>query len=167
MIRKSVEEEFILRAHVGLSILLYFFPTLTSILAARIENWIYFVVLRGLVSLILLNRVQLWLGDTVGAQGMTYQQWGKLHYILVFLYELQQNLPGYLFTFSSVNRCVWSTRFPSQCNACSRTWLTSAATNDSVTSTSHDAWNTSLHFCLCCSFHSVSSVGFRGAKGGW
>ena len=74
MIRKSVEEEFILRAHVGLSILLYFFPTLTSILAARIENWIYFVVLRGLVSLILLNRVQLWLGDTVGAQGMTYQQ---------------------------------------------------------------------------------------------
>lgn len=37
-----VEEEFISNACLGLSILFYFFPALTSILAAIIENWNYF-----------------------------------------------------------------------------------------------------------------------------
>ena len=99
----------------------------------------------------LLSWVQLWQADTVEARGMTYQQWGKLQLVLAFLYEHQQNLLDYLLTFSSVYRWAWSTRFPSQCNAYSHTWLTSAATHDSVTSTSHDAWNTSFilaHFIL-------------------
>ena len=99
-----------------------------------------------IVSLVLLSRVQLWQADAVGARGMTYQQQERL-FRLVFLYEHQQILPGYVFTFSSVNRWAWSTGFPSQCNAGCPTWWTSAATNDTVTSTSHDAWNTSLQFC--------------------
>ena len=80
---------------------------------------------------------------------MKYQQWGKLHFFPVFLYEHQQNLRGYIFTFSSVNIWAWSTRFPSQCNACSPIWWTLAATTDSITSTSHDAWNPSLYFSSC------------------
>ena len=36
--------------------------------------------------------------DTVPDQGKANQQRGKLHFVLVFLYERQQNLPGYLNT---------------------------------------------------------------------
>lgn len=71
----------------------------------------------------------------------------KTAYVLVFLYAHQQNLLSYLFKVSSVNRWVWSIRSISQCNIYSPTWLASAATNVSVTSTSHDASNTSLYFC--------------------
>ena len=37
-------------------------------------------------------------------------------------------------------------RFQSECNACTLARLTMAVTHDSVTSTYHDAWNTSFIF---------------------